>query len=200
MTWIETIILFLQGYPILSGFLAGFLAEELLVILGFLAGQDIIPFWIVFFSGLLGIFCIDSLYFLFGRIKKFHNPIAKRINSSRYSKIAGKIGKLTNNNKFFSLFLSKFIYGPRMIIIIYFAFNNMPYRKFVFYEISALLLWASLVMPLAWLAGIGVLASLDVVKRIERIFIFSIIFSIVIYIIFKSIFNKLTKKYSKNSN
>lgn len=173
----------LLHYPKILSFVSGILAEELLLFLAFLSGHHLIDFAEVFFFGLLGAICIDSLYYLIVKTKLFHKYIAKRVESLRSIGIIKRIDTVAHHNIFLALFLSKFIYGPRTLAIVNFASRGMSYRKLMTNDLGALAAWFVLMMPLAWAAGHGLISSYSSVKEIEKIIGIAIVFIVAIYFI-----------------
>ncbi len=184
MTTITGIFIYtLLHYPKVMAFGAGILAEELLLFLSFLSGHNLIDFKTVLIFGFLGAMVIDSIYYFIARSSFFKKYIENRMKSIRSIGLIKKIDKFANHNIFITLFLSKFIYGPRTIVILNFASNGMKYRKFLYNDVLAMLLWYILLPPLAWAAGHGLISSYGAVKEIEKTIGIAILFMIAIYFI-----------------
>lgn len=195
MNYVYTAVLFLKYYPILSAFIAGLIGEELIIFLAFLSGQGIISFWIVLVYGLLAIICVDSFLFFLGRWKMLHKIAINKTRYFKYNNFMESIKKITHNNVIVSLFLTKFVYGPRMLIIIYFGYQNMKYKKFFIKDTIALFLWAAIMVPLAWVAGLGLVESFSVVKNIERVVAIAIVFIVAIYFTARYLISETARKY-----
>ncbi len=189
----------LHHYPHVLAFVAGFLAEEILLLVGFLAGQHVVPFWTTVFWGFLGILCVDSLTYLVGKSRFFKNYVVKKVTSSKYKSVANALGDLTHHNLFLSLFFTKFIYGPRMLAIMYLSFKKMNYKKFMIYDATTVALWLLLMMPLAWLAGQGILASFSIVKQVEKGILLIALLYVGILLLERLFISKLLKRAKKKA-
>ena len=185
----------MQHYPYIASFIAGFFAEEILVFLGFLSGHHLISFWSVLFYGILGILVLDSSVFAFGRTLIFRRLLRSRNLIRKKRKKIAWIKKVTHQNIFLSLLLTKFIYGPRMLIVAYYALGGMSYKKFLSKDILAVLLWSAIMMPLAWMAGRGILSSFNVVKHIETTLMVAALFVIVFFVLERFVISKMLKKF-----
>ena len=192
---IEEVLVF---NPIIVSFIAGFLAEEVLIMIGFLSGQGLIPLWTLFTFGLLGGLCIDSIHFFLGTRKCVRRTHC-RIKETKYHKLIEPILKFTHNNIFLSLFITKFIYGPRVLMAMYLAIRRMKYHQFIKYDLIALISWAIIMLPLAYLAGRGILSSFSIIGELKIVISFMIIGIILYNLGGRLILRKLKKSLSKKS-
>ena len=190
----QIVIPILIGYPKLLAFIAGFLAEEILLALSFLSGQGLISFQSLIVFGFLGALCIESIYYFIATSKFFRNKIIKKIKLNKYKKVLDKIDKLAHHNVLLTLFLSKFFYGPRTIVVMNFAYKGMPYKKLMYQDVIALLLWMCLMLPIGWAAGQGLISSYDVIREVERAVAYSILFTIFAFLLGRYIINRISKR------
>ena len=162
MSFIENIIYslgpYLTAYAKSITFVGAAIWGEVVVIsLAFLAAQGLYPLWIVFVFGLLGTIFADCLWFLLGRIKLFNkNKILRKI-VKKYKKIEKKIERFGKNNDFAIIFVTKFLYGTRIITAIYVGLNKrLKFGRFLLYDSISTIIWLTSMIAIGWLAGKGV--------------------------------------------
>lgn len=165
-SFLEGVFLAFASYPYLISFLSGFISEEILILLAVSSGTGLIPFWIVFIFGFLGLILIDSVYFFVGKTRLIDK--LKEIDFLRR--------KLENHKKFFkkvdrssgrALFVSKFVLGTRFLTILFLSSEGIGYGRFIVRDIIGAFAWVSVFLPLGWLAGKGLVSLLGIVKNIE---------------------------------
>ncbi len=168
------------------------LGQEFILLLSFLSGQGLIPFWFIFVSSIVAVFIMDSLFFSFGKFPLIRGFFEKfHINFKRASVF---LSEATGKSIFFTLFSAKFIYGTRFALIVYFGSKKMSYWYFLKRDLPATALWSVIMVPLAYLAGKGVLSSLGVVKNIQIIIALGIIFMIIMMFVGHKLASYILKK------
>lgn len=192
MSFLSTEVMLLVHHQIILSFISGIITEELLIFLAALSAKRILHFWIVFVFGILGIIFIDAVWFWVGR-SKLVNKLKKWKIFSKESKIEQKIHKLGGKHKFLSLFLSKFVYGTKIILIVYHSAKEMSFKKFTFYNTLAVLLWAVIMLPIGFFAGKGFVRILNLVHGIEKLFAIILIVIIIFYIVQKIVTKAIIK-------
>jgi membrane protein DedA with SNARE-associated domain len=124
---------------LIAGFLAG---EELILVLGFLSAQGMLPIWIVFIFGLIGLLVRDTLLYFVG----FLRPFYKLNKYARVNKISANldsfIQKATKQSMARMLLYTKFIFGTRILTSLYLGYKRVKPGKFIF---NNAVIWAILV-------------------------------------------------------
>jgi membrane protein DedA with SNARE-associated domain len=78
---------------------------------------------------------------------------------------------------FWSIFISKFIIGANNVVIIFSGFEKIDYRKFLKAEISAIIIWASLLLSLGYFFSYTALhISREIGKFLLVVLVFYVVF------------------------
>ncbi len=196
MGFIEVALSLFQQYPALTVVLASVIGTEFLLLLAFLSGQGFLPFWIVIVIGLITLLFVDAAYFYLGKLPFLHKFIWDKIKKKGYTKVFYKLGEMAHKNQFYFLLISKFIYGLRQMVVLYLGYKERKYRNFARNDTPALLIFIITMIPLAWLAGQGVLISFGSIKKVEIGIAVALIFIAVVYEIGKVLLKKFLKSFS----
>lgn len=154
----QAIITFLITYRLPAIFVgAFFFGETVILAAAFLAGQGTLNISYVFILAFLATVISDTVWFLLAKkILAWLNRLEKyKAHSER---IVGKMTKYTGNKPFLALLFVKFLYGTRVITIIYLSLKTIPLKKFIIYDAIGTLIWLSVLLPIGWLAGKSVLS------------------------------------------
>ena len=193
MELMNILIELVGSYSALLSYISGLLTEEFLIFLAILSGANVLPIWIIFVFGFLGIMTHDILFYFIGRSKLAYY-IKKRFQiAKRHKKIELFIEKTGRKSIFLQLLFSKFIYGIRIAIVIYVSHKEPKFRKYLVYNSLAVLIWLIIMLPLGWLAGQGFTQLLHVAKGIEK-FLAIFLFSLLILYIFRKLIVSFVKK------
>ena len=185
MSIVKELYLFVVFNPYLVSSIGGFLSEEFLVFLAILSGRGLLKLWIVFVFGFFGIFLSDSLWFYLGK-SKIIGFIKKLINlEKKIEKLDERMDFIDKKRNFVYILATKFVYGTRIASIVYYSIKGMKYKKFLFYDFFAVLIWLVIMVPAAWFAGKGFHRALKFTRGIEILFTVILITWIVTYIINK---------------
>ncbi|MEK6895623.1 MAG: hypothetical protein AABX48_03815 [Nanoarchaeota archaeon] len=193
MTFLSIILEILHANPLLSSFLAGFISEETLILAAFMSGnQNLFPFWKVFVFGILGLYVFDLLWFIFSKSHIIKMKFVKRLSKKNksFTKI---VHSVAGENIFLTLILSKFIYGTRQISMTYLS-AQISYKRFYLYDLLSLTIWGSIILSLSWLAGRGILISMNTLKDLEKGLAYGFFFILFLFLISKIISSYLSKK------
>ena len=185
----DILINFLTEHAYVLSFLIGMFSEEILTILFVIASQGLVPLFPVVFFGLIGALSIDVCLFFISRSPLAHH--FKRLMSPKKPKF--NIDKIQSSGRDkYPLYigLSKFVYGTRALTIIYTSHKGLSFKRFIISEIISLIVWAAVVVPLAWLAGKGIIQLLHFFKGLEKLLLFVVIASILIYLT-----NRILRRY-----
>ena len=195
MGFVESLLAIFSNYPSLISFLGGLLGgEETLLALSFLAANNMIPLEILFIFGFLGVYVCDLIVFSIGRFKLVHNFEKLEKHSPVYQRIDKFISKLTNESPFLALMYTKFIYGARLLTLIYLGLKKISLKQFLVSNFIVDLIWMSVIIMLGWLAGSGFKFVLDVFKNVQAAIGLVIVFVIILLIGRKCINVALTVK------
>ena len=69
------------------------------------------------------------------------------------------------------LLYTKFLYGTRLITILHLSSRKISFRSFFLFNIISAVIWLFVVIPLGWLAGMGVINLLPAFSAVGYSFI-----------------------------
>jgi membrane-associated protein len=126
-----------------------FEGEVIIISTGVLAHLGALNIWVALAFVLAGALGKTFLGYALGEFlyKKFnHNRFFKYIQKRVYSFLPGFKGK-----PFWSIFVSKFIFGANNIVILFAGFERIDFKKYLRAEIYATLVWAPLLLLLGYI-------------------------------------------------
>lgn len=178
--------------------LAALIGSEAVLFFTFIAGAGNInvSFWVIYVSTFITILIADGVYYLIGRSKFIRNLTPKILKKKKYFKVLNEINDLTKRNLLIIHIFSKFIYGFRHMMNIYFGYYKIPYKEYLKKDIIALFFFFSIMLPLAWFAGEGAYISFGNVKKLEFYIGAAFCFAVLFFIFGKLLFNRLVKMLS----
>jgi len=187
-----------RSYTPPIAFFAGFLSEDVLLFLSILSGSEHLPLIIVFVFGFLGAITHDSILIFLGRTKAAHS-IKKRVDLSKrdYGMMEKIADKIRNNSLFLTLFISKFIYGVRTIVLLYSSNKDKKFIHFFSLNALAVLLYCLIMVPLGYLAGKGFSQFLGYMKGLERFLLVFVVTLLIFYILKDHIISFIYKRRDK---
>ncbi len=181
----------------LATFLAGLYNEEAMLFMVFLSGAGSVALWKAVLFGFIGNMIHDSLLFALGRSRFIHWTKNTFKLSERMEGVVKVIESMRKKTDFIPLFISKFIYGSRTALIIYVSHTRTPYFKFLVENTLASLAWATILVPIAYLAGKGFTKILSVATVVEKMLGAFILIVLMGYLSTK-IFKSFVLKSKKN--
>jgi len=146
--------------------------------------------WIVFWAAFIGNMIGDSGWFGIGRLISPHIERYKKIHKG-YEKIAEVIEFIFKKKHFIALTAVKFLYGTRVITIIYMAKEKLKFRKFAVYNIFATLLWIFGVGLVGYFVGLGYVWVKQIFQGVGILLTIIVIFFIAFYFLQREINVKL---------
>jgi membrane protein DedA with SNARE-associated domain len=179
--------LFFLNYPYLLTFLASVFLEESIVFFAFLSGSGFIKFYIVLIFGILGALIGDIFWYALGRshIILFIRDKCKssKYISRQYRRTSKLVHSLAGEKMFLSLLFSKFVFGSRILMMIYFGAKKAKFMKYLLYDLVSLIAWTLVLAPIGWLAGKGILLSFDSLSKLRYFIGIGIVFVIAFYLL-----------------
>ena len=160
-TAIYTVLFFIL---IVSGFGVPFPEEVTLIIGGYLAYLEIIPFWPTIYILSTGIVIADAAGYLIGRL--YGEKISGKISRSRYGNAILKKAKhlFEKHGEKMILFSRPFV-GVRVIVPILAGHFRMNFIKFIMYDTVAAIPWVFLLVSVSYYFGAG----LDLLTEVREI-------------------------------
>jgi membrane protein DedA with SNARE-associated domain len=130
-TWISS-------FPVLPAiFVGSFFLGETVVLAGIvLAASGVVPVWALFALVLLATLTSDLVWFFFGqrlvRLAARWPPLRER-----YERTMAAMGRVDDGRRFHYLLFYKFVYGIRIVTIIYTSLRRISLRRFLLFDTVA---------------------------------------------------------------
>ena len=193
------LLIFVGDYAPLVCFLGAILGgEETLILLSIIAAHGYMSIWIILVFFYLGIIVSDMIWYYAGKSELFNWLVRRKLLSRAYFHWGKLLDKATKGNDFRALFLTKFLYGFRLITIMYLSRERIRLRKFIEYSLIVDAIWVGAITTIGWFAGKGVkLANTLSNNLVLTLFIAGIIiigFTIIMRLIAKKVRIWLEKK------
>ena len=187
MEWLNNLLISLSDYPIIISFLAGLISGETVIIsLAFLSGNGLFPLWIVFVFTFLGVVITDIAIFFVGRLKFVHNFHKLWKFSKAYQKADRFISRLSKENIFLVILYSKFMYGARILTLVYLGLKKAKIRTVLVSLLIIHFFTILIIVSIGWLAGKGFSYVASIYKDI-KIAIIVLILLIIFYYFLKKL-------------
>lgn len=192
---VEYILSLISSYGELASFLGGFFAgEEVIMTLSFLSANGIIPIWKVFLFSFLGIVLCDTFFYALGRMKVIQNLS----NSKRFTSLSKKyeplILKLNKKGTLNLLFTTKFIFGTRILTLLYLGFRKTKVLEFLISDLIVGVFWMVIVVSLGWFSGSSFYLILNIFKNVQIALLVIVILVLILVGIKKWISGRMLKK------
>ena len=132
---------------------AFFFGETVILTASFLSAQGWWNLWSIFVVTLLGTVLSDGVWFLLGNWILHRKNFQK--HEAKYEKLVNKLDKKIGNRPYLSLLVIKFLYGTRILTIIYLSFRKIKFWQFIIFDFLGTSFWLVVIMVIGWLAGKG---------------------------------------------
>jgi membrane protein DedA with SNARE-associated domain len=155
-----------------------FFGESVIISGGFLSATGIWPLQNVYILALVGTVASDTIWFLFGQtiLTRTHRL---QESSERYKRVVEKIERITGNKPFLILLFIKFLYGTRILTILYLANRKMRLATFLLFDTIGTLIWLVVMLGIGWLAGRGIVNILPQVEQLQYAFTILVVVALV---------------------
>lgn len=178
------------------------IGEEVLIFLATVAGRGLIPFWKVFLYGFLGSLAGDLIWFYIGKsaIIGYLKKIKFLNNTYNNSKpMIKKIGlhKLSGWRCFVYFGSTKFLGVMKVLAAIYVGRRGMSLKRFLSWNIPALVIWMGIMLTAAWMAGRGFTIMLKILESAQKALFATIVLVIILYLGIKWVADLIVKRSLK---
>lgn len=156
----------LTGFMLSYGYLAVFVGvilggEILLLVAGFLAAQDYFSvYWVVFFAT-LGIVLMDIVWYIVGRFGRKSIPKWLKRFLIGTKERSSDINRLLKKHAGKTIFLVRFIYGLRAMILVLAGVIRMNFWKFLGLNVLGSIVWSIIMTLLGYFFG----ESFNILKK-----------------------------------
>lgn len=136
----------------LSFFGSFILGGETILILSVIAGQGIFKFWIIWLFCMIGMFCADLTWFMFGKIKFLSKLKKIKFMYRGYKKAEEEIESAPS--ELFLMILIKFAYGIGIPLLIYLGRKGkMSIKNFILRNSIIIFIWTTVIVIIGWILG-----------------------------------------------
>ena len=141
------------------------------------------------FSAILGAFCHEILYFLFGKWKG-----RDFLENNKYTKKTFERAKeVLNKYGVYSIFVIRFLYGMRMVPMMLMGASGLGVVKFTIINLISLLIWAIFYLSLGYFFGKVAELMFGKVKEYYYILVIVLLIGITSFIFYPQL-KRLSKK------
>lgn len=140
--------------------------ETIILAAAFLAGHGWWSVYTVFFITFVGTMFSDSLWFYMGRklSGKSHEWQEKQ---EKYRKLLAFLEHITSRRAFLALLFIKFLYGTRIITIMYLSIHRLRFRTFFLFNAIGTFLWLLIMVGIGWYASTRIDGDIPDIKKFQ---------------------------------
>lgn len=172
---------------------AFFFGETIIITAAFLAGQGIWSIYTVFILAFLGTIISDSLWFLFGQ-SILHFLTRWKRGRKKVTELEKQEVPLKKHTPFFVLLFIKFLYGTRILTIIYLSSRKLNFLLFLFFDAIGTVLWLIVMIVIGWGISHGTYQWSPTLQRTEYVLSFLALALIGTHFLIVWISKKIPKK------
>lgn len=188
------VISLLTTYQLPAIFLgAFFFGETVIISAAFLAGHGVWSLYTVFLLSFLGTIISDSLWFLFGSTILRFLTRWKR-GRKKVKELEKEEVPLKKHTPFFVLLFIKFLYGTRILTIIYLSSRKMSFGLFTLFNAIGTTIWLLIMLTIGWIAAKGTHQFSPLLQKTEYALSILAVTLILAHFIVVWISKKITKK------
>ncbi len=171
---------------------AFFFGETVIISAAVLAARGYWSVSTVFFLSLVGTVLSDCIWFFCGTyfLKFTHRWVPYR---EKYKSFIEKLEKKSLRHSFLILLFFKFLYGTRIITIIYLSLRKMRFLTFFIFDTIGSFLWLLFMVSIGWFAGKGIINLMPWLDRAE----YTLLILVAVIVIFKLGTIWINKKIAK---
>ncbi len=140
--------------------------ETIILAAAYLAGEGWWSVYTVFWITFSGTILSDSVWFyLGGKLIKKSNEWQEK--QERYKKLMAFLERVTHGRAFLSLLFIKFMYGTRIITIMYLSIHKLRFRTFLLFNAIGTFFWLLVMVALGWYASIKIGGDIPDIKKFQ---------------------------------
>lgn len=133
-------------------------------------------FWKVFLAGMLGGVAGDTAGYWFGRLFR------ETIKDYGFYKLAQpRIERLIEKFGGFAIIISKYIYGIRAAMCLFYGIGKMPYLRFLILDVISCSLWALLLSGVGYFFSGAITSIIGDFKRVGITLFFIVLVGVIIF-------------------
>ena len=175
---VDLLIPFLGDYFLIIALIGTIISGNIFVLfLSTLAGQGIFSYFSVLLICLVGTFIADAIWFNIGKTRFVDNLLKRPHFLYNYKYLKKALHKSSEKNKFFVFLGSKFVYGTKILTLMYSGRRKMHIDHFIKYNYISSTIWVATLVTIGFLAGKGftkILEFFDNLRLALTVFILAI--------------------------
>ncbi len=176
----------IANYQQIAVFVGSFFFGESVIITLSVLGKSIgLTFGRIFIMALLGTVLADLTWFKFGDVLLKDIKLIDRWNERVSKEYSPLVKRITRHGPVLSLLYIKFLYGTRVLTILYLSSVKVSIRKFLIFDTIGTIAWLSVIVGFSWSLGAS---AKSVIREIQDV-AYLILIAIAILIAFR-IFSK----------
>lgn len=190
---IDALLPLLQEYSSPAIFVGAFLFGETVILAAtFLAAEGLWSFWEVFVLSFFGGLIADILWFLLGR---YAGGRIKRWQwvERRYHHYVAEIEQDVEHTLYY-IILFKFLYGTRIITILYTSMRRIPFLRFLLYDAIGTALLLVVIMGIGYFIWLGFPGALSGFRIIQLTLIALLVLTVLFRFVIPWAFRRWRKK------
>ena len=162
-----TTLALLYAYEFPALFFGGFFFGETVIIpAAFLAGEGILSLSSVFWVTFLGTIVADTIWFFVGpTLFRFAHRFA--YVQTRSEGMMNRLETLYANKPFRALLVSKFVYGTRILTVLYLSLEKISAIRFLLINLASTFVWLLGIVAIGWLAGKSIVNLIPVLSDLK---------------------------------
>lgn len=185
MPYEQAILGFFQSYGAITLFLGAFFFGETVVLTAiFLAFRGAWSLEEVFWYSFFGTIVSDAMWFYFGtQISRFFDFVARKFfrrekapDATRFITI---LDKIAGRRPYLVLLFVKFLYGTRILTILYLARKKLSFWYFSFFNICGTVVWLAVLFLFGYVAGEYILFFVPYLEKFQ--YSLSILIAVVLF-------------------
>ena len=93
------------------------------------------------------------------------------------------LNKKVGNRPYLSIFVIKFLYGTRVLTIVYLSLRKISFWKFLFFDVLSTIVWLCVIVPVGFFVGKGYQNTVEIFHNvayvISALFFFFLLYRLV---------------------
>ena len=180
MSFAQLLLGFLGKNLAFASFVSGLISEDLIFIMSIIYYSKISNLLVIALFGFLGLVLQGIFIYSFTRYLSRSRTEKKFYHGLRNKTLFKFVKHIEKRNYFWTLFISKFVYGTRILSIIYVAHRESNIIKFIKNNLLATALWITVIIPIGFLAGKGFSELFLFLRGFEKILLIVIIVFVIL--------------------
>lgn len=163
----QTIVTALSTYQLPAVFVGSFcFGETVIIAAAFLSAQGLWSIDSVFWLALAGTLLSDTLWFWFGQTILIRLQRWERYKQ-KTAQLLKALERPIGRRPFLVLLFIKFLYGTRILTIIYLSTRKLSLSTFILFDTIGTTIWLITMLGVGWLAGTSIMNLLPTLNTVQ---------------------------------